>query len=199
MSPRKSIIETNAYIKNKYSLLPYNKIKIKYDDKSLSLDEDQCYIANIELAEERYRYDNTQNPISALTIFVKCIENRCYPPSDILILLSEKYKEYLESDKSIDEILKLGKNAKRAYSNDIRNMQIVTEIDTLRHYFDISLSHAINAVARRFEEDQIKLSYSSIQDIYDREGKRELRKSLMYVYDDIPWLDEMPKEYKEIT
>jgi hypothetical protein len=32
--------------------------------------------------------------------------------------------------------------------------------------------------------------------MYNRAGKRELRKSLMYMHDDIQWLDKMSKEFK---
>lgn len=195
MKPRKSRKQVAPSILNRYTLQPYTKIVHQSPEgKSLIPIERQGYICDIGLSEERYRFDSTQDPLSCLNIFVKCIEMGFYPPAEALKFISSKFKEYMNTDDTLDSVIGLGKRSKNAYKNSRRDLDIVLEIDTLRHYFNITVEEAIDAVARRYEDNAIRLKDTTIGDIYNRDGKKQLKSGLMILHNDIPWMDEISEE-----
>ena len=184
-------------VKTKYLLQSYLKIIQTLPEKeSLISNNNPTYIADFELSELRYKFDSTQDPFSALSIFVKCVELGCYPPTEVLLYLNLKLKEYLDSDKSLDAIVGLNSTTKKANKRNARDMKIVSEIDTLRYYFNLQIPDAVDAVTKLFAKNGIHLSSTTIQDIYDRNGKRQINSSLKYMYDDISWVDEMSEEFR---
>lgn len=162
-------------------------------DDGKSLPSDQAYIVDFKLSEDRYKFSTSKNPNSALNIFVNCVEKGFYPPIDVLNFLSEKFKMFLGGKSSLDSSIGFGR---RSYLVAKRNIEIVTEIDTLIHYFKLDMSDAVEAVAKRYEQNGIKLEDTSFQDIYNRKGKVELENSLMLNYDDMKWLDAMSEEFR---
>lgn len=179
-----------------YILQPYTKIRQPFVEGSLLPEELLGYISDLQLSEDRHRFDSTKDAHSALNIFIKCIEKGYYPPIEILTFISSKFKKYFDSDDSIGLTMGLNKLSKKAYKNNYRDIEIVIEIDTLRYLFKVNLEIACDAVARRYEENGNPLGGSYIQEIYNKKGKTKLVNSLMTAHDDIRWMDEWSEEFK---
>jgi len=183
-------------ISEKYDLPLYTKIMTPRKAQGFCPDS-VGHIANFELSEERFTFDTDPNPHSALAVFVKCVEFGYYPPPEILHYISDRFKLYMQNDISLDDSMRVTKNKKNYYYNRHRNIYLIIEIDTLRHYFNISHDDAVTAVCRRYEVNGVELSGTTITDIYYRNGKKEMDKSLKYLHDDIELLNEMSGEYSE--
>lgn len=196
MKYKKRKSHADGSLSDSYFLLPYTKITKSPEDNSSSLPVNNSYIADSELSEERHRFNSTRNAYSALSIFIKCIDYGYYPPFEVLKFISDGFKEHINDNKPIASVLGLTKSNKNSYEISKRDINIVLEIDSLRHYFKLKKEDAVYAVARRYEEIGVKLKDTSIADKYHRDGKNELDRSLQYSHDDIPLLDEMSEEYQ---
>lgn len=141
------------------------------------------YISSSELVEERFRFDNPQDAPqkthSALNIFIKCIEKGYYPPEEILKFVADKFKVFMSGDNKLDAVFGVNKSSKKAYFKRVKDMNIVIEVDFLRHHFGISTEDAIDAVCESYKEKGIHYGYSTYEDIYYRDGKDELDNSSM--------------------
>ena len=62
MKPRKNKNRVDEETKNRYSLPPYTKIPKSSASDYLTPKLGQDYIADIELSEERYKFNSTNNP-----------------------------------------------------------------------------------------------------------------------------------------
>ena len=154
-------------------------------------------ILDSEIAEERFRFGSSLEPYSAFSVFVKCVENGYYPPSDVLKFISGKFNKYLNCDRTLDEVMDVSKRSKQDYKKSTRNTNIVREISVLNYQFGISTKDAFYAVHKRYESAGDHLTCEAIQDIYYREGKKLLENSIQLDHDDFTNLSEL--EDKEIA
>lgn len=139
-------------------------------------------IYKASLVDERYRFDATKDPHSAFNIFIECYENGYYPPDDVVSFLSDKFKEYLNNDESIDKTFKVNKRAKNNYKLFCRNRDIIIDIDTLKYRLNIKLKDAIDAVISKYEELGIELGIDSVTKIYMKEINSQSAEGLMYLH-----------------
>lgn len=199
MSSRKKKKQVDPEVKLMYSLPPYTKITKAPAGNSLIPTIGQGYIADIELSEERYRFNSTTtpNPHIALNIFVQCVEKGFYPPAEILTYICEKFKEYLNGEKSLVSVTGLNKTKKKKYRKENRDRKIALEIDAVRNLFNVTVQEAIGIVTNRYAMDGIHLSDNTITDINNRDGRRQVNRSLKLIHDDFSWLDDMSPEFKK--
>ncbi|WP_277058800.1 hypothetical protein [Trichlorobacter lovleyi] len=172
-----------------------------------TLDKMLGHISGSELVEERYRFDNSksvsQKSISAFNIYIKCIENGCYPPEEILSFIANKFNDFMGSDNKLDTVFGVNKSSKKAYFKRIKNMNFVLEIDLIKHNLGISINDAIDSVLQLYKDKGIHFSLETLEDIYYRDGKKEIDNSSMEqhrricainIFDD----DEITKHLEEI-
>jgi len=177
LSLRPSIADKLPYkktISNKYNFIDYIKP-----------DETTGNIYKAELIDERYRFEATEDPYSAISIFTECYEKGYYPPDDVITFFYNKFKDYMKSDKTLDETLKVGKSAKNNYKRFKRNRDIIIDIDTLQYRFGITKEDAIDAVTRKYEILDIGSAIGSIEKVYSKDIKIQREESLMYLHSEL--------------
>ncbi|WP_136515954.1 hypothetical protein [Geomonas edaphica] len=143
------------------------------------------HIYKSTLIDERYRFDNTQDPHSAITIFTECFEKGYYPPDDVVAFLYDKFKKYMNSDESLDKTLRIGKRIKKNYRLFYRNRDIIIDIDTLKFRFGLDHLDAVTAVTRKYADLGCDLSEETIDQIYTKGIKSQRNKSLMYLHSEL--------------
>jgi hypothetical protein len=178
---------------SKYRVIPYRvkhtveSLKKKYIKEGIKegFTKMTGYIPGIKMTEERFRFDTTKDPHSAINIFVNCVNKGFYPPEEVLTFLSDRFEKYLKSDDSLDSTLKINKRKKNDYNNHYRNINIIAEIDTLRFHFGISTIDAISAVEQRYADTDTPLTGTIINDAYYIKGKQRVESGLMGLHRDI--------------
>ncbi|OGU18601.1 MAG: hypothetical protein A2X85_17330 [Geobacteraceae bacterium GWF2_54_21] len=178
---------------SKYRVIPHSvkhtveSLKNKYIKEGIKegFTKMTGYIPGIKMTEERFRFDTTNDPHSALNIFVNCVNKGFYPPEEVLTFLSGRFEKYLKSDDTLDSALKINKREKNNYNNHYRNINIIVEIDTLRFHFGISTGDAISAVEQRYADTDTPLTGTIIKDAYYIKGKQRVEASLMELHRDI--------------
>lgn len=188
--------QVDSSVSDSYSLLLFSRIIAPSKVQQLAPSFVK-YISSNELSEHLFAFDNQMNAQTAFAIFVRSIDSGCYPPEQVLAFLKDKIDKYLSNDISLDKAMEVSKSSKRRFNDYIRNVNIVIEIDKLKHYFGISFELAVTAVCRRLEEKGIKFSDTSIIDIYHRKGKIGIDYSLGSLHEYVNIIDTMSEEYRK--
>lgn len=173
-----------------------------------SFDKMLGFISGSELVEERYRFDNSketsQKALSALVIYIKCIDNGCYPPEEILRFIADKFNDFICSDNNLDTVFGVNKSSKKAHMKRIKYIDLVLEIDFIKHNLGISVDDAIESVLELYKDKGIHYAFETLEDIYYRDGKKELDNSSMeqhrrmFAIDDFDTDDEKIKHLEQV-
>ncbi|HAW58450.1 MAG TPA: hypothetical protein DCX03_05470 [Bacteroidales bacterium] len=159
-------------------------------------------ISSSELVEERYRFDNSketsQKALSALVIYTKCIDNGCYPPEEILRFIADKFNDFICSDNNLDTVFGVNKNSRKTYMKRIKYIDLVLEIDFIRHNLCINIDDAIESILELYKDKGIHYAFETLEDIYYRDGKKELDNSSMEQHRRIFTTDVFDTDYEKI-
>lgn len=200
MPPRKTKIQVDSNTLDSYSLLPYTAITKSHNGNSLTPTIGQGYIADIELSEDRYQFNlsSSPDPNFALSIFVKCLKMGYYPPVEVLTFISDKFKDYLESDNiTLDSAIGLNKRNKKKYNINKRNKGISHSVYTLKNIFGITVEEALGIVKTMYANNKgMYFEETTLTDINYRGGREQLNRGLGFENDDLLWYEKMSSEYR---